>query len=147
MIFGLEQEGGSLMAPMALAHALHPIGYRSRNKRRNLWVGCVSSWWPLFPPRSSVLIYIYIFIYTYIYTYTYIHIPIPIRMHSLIEFCYIGRIYTHTRSVAQHWWSCSPSFFFFFFFGGGGGGGYSVHGLNATFCFLSFTNCVLPYGK
>ena len=39
MIFGLEQEGGSLIAPMALAHPLHPIGNRSRNKRRNMWVG------------------------------------------------------------------------------------------------------------
>ena len=44
MIFGLEQEGGSLIAPMALAHPLHPIDNRSRNKRRDLWVGrCVSS--------------------------------------------------------------------------------------------------------
>ena len=58
MIFGLEQEGGSMIAPMALAHPLHPIDNRSRNRRRNLWVGwCVSSWWPLFPSRSSVLIY------------------------------------------------------------------------------------------
>ena len=72
MIFGLEQEGGSLIAPMELAHPLHPIDNRSRKKRRNLWVGrCVSSWWPWFPSRSSVLIYIY-----YIY------------MHSLYEFCY-----------------------------------------------------------
>ena len=56
----LTQEGGSLIAPMALAHPLHPIDNRSRNRRRNLWVGwCVSSWWPLFPSRSSVLIYIY----------------------------------------------------------------------------------------
>ena len=55
MIFGLEQEGGSLIAPMALAHPLHPIDNRSGNRRRNPWVGwCVSSWWPLFPPRSSV---------------------------------------------------------------------------------------------
>ena len=61
MIFGLEQEGGSLIAPMKLAHPLHPIDNRSRNKRRNLWVGwCVSSWWPWFPSRSSVLMYIYI---------------------------------------------------------------------------------------
>ena len=61
MIFGLEQEGGGFTAPMALVHPLHPIDNRSRNRRRNLWVGwCVSSWWPLFPPRSSVLIYIYI---------------------------------------------------------------------------------------
>ena len=43
--FGLEQEGGSLITLMALAHSLHPIHNRSRNKRRNLWVGrCVSSW-------------------------------------------------------------------------------------------------------
>ena len=61
MIFGLEQEGGSLIVPMALAHPLHPTDNRSRNRRRNLWDGwCVSSWWPLFPSRSSVLIYIYI---------------------------------------------------------------------------------------
>ena len=38
------------------------IPLMSRNRRRNLWVGwCVSSRWPLFPPRSSVLIYIYIY--------------------------------------------------------------------------------------
>ena len=68
MIFGLEQEGGSLIAPMALAHPLHPIDNRSRTRRRNLWVGwCVSSWWPLFPSRSSVLIYIYIHIYILLY--------------------------------------------------------------------------------
>ena len=42
--FGLEQESGSLSTPMALAHPIHPIDNRSRNKRRNLWVGrCVSS--------------------------------------------------------------------------------------------------------
>ena len=52
---------------MALAHPLHPIDSRSRNRRRNLWVGwCVSSWWPLFPSRSSVLIYI-IYIYMLFY--------------------------------------------------------------------------------
>ena len=61
MIYGLEQEGGRLIAPMALAHPLHPIDNRSRNRRRNLWVGwCVSSWWPLFPPISFVLRNIYI---------------------------------------------------------------------------------------
>ena len=42
-----EQEDGNLIIPMALAHPLLPINSRSRNKRRNLWVGwCVSSWWP-----------------------------------------------------------------------------------------------------
>ena len=56
MIFGLEQEGGSLIAPMALAHPLRPIDNRSRNRRRNLWVGwCVSSWWPLFPSSPEDL--------------------------------------------------------------------------------------------
>ena len=65
-ILGLEQEGGCLIAPMALAHPLHPIYSSSRNRRRNLWVRwCVSSWWPLFPPRSSVLIYIYIYMLFY----------------------------------------------------------------------------------
>ena len=62
--FRLEHEGGSLIAPMALAHPLHPIDNRSRNRRRNMRVGwCVSSWWPLFPSRNSVLIYKYIYIY------------------------------------------------------------------------------------
>ena len=40
---------GVLITPMALAHPLHPIKSRSRNKRRNMWVGwCVSSWRPWF---------------------------------------------------------------------------------------------------
>ena len=66
MIFGLKQEGGSMIAPMALAHPLYPIDNRSRNRNRNLWVGwCVSSWWPLFPSRSSVLIYIDIYALLY----------------------------------------------------------------------------------
>ena len=78
MSFGLDQGGGSLIAPMTLAHPLHPIDNRSRNRRLNLWIGlCVSSWWPLFPPRSSVLIYIYIYI---------------LYMSSVI-----GRIYTYNR--------------------------------------------------
>ena len=38
MMFGLEQEGGSLIDPMPLAHPLHPIDYRSKNRRQNLWV-------------------------------------------------------------------------------------------------------------
>ena len=121
MIFGLEQEGGSLIAPMALAHPLHPIDNRSRNKRRNLWVGrCVSSWWPWFPSRSSVLIYMYIYICMYI-PYT-----------SSV----IGRIYN--GSVIQYWRSCTPSRSI---------GECVVPRLNATFCFLWFTNCVLLFDK
>ena len=121
MIFGLEQEGGSLIPPMALAHPLHPIDNRSRNKRRNLWVGrCVSSWWPWFPSTSSVLIYMYIYICMYI-PYT-----------SSV----IGRIYN--GSVIQYWRSCTPSRSI---------GECAVPGLNATFCFLWFTNCVLLFDK
>ena len=121
MVFGPEQEGGSLIAPMALAHPLHPIDNRSRNKRRNLWVGrCVSSWWPWFPSRSSVLIYMYMYICMYI-PYT-----------SSV----IGRIYN--GSVIQFWRSCTPSRSI---------GECAVPGLNATFCFLWFTNCVLLFDK
>ena len=41
--------------PMALAHPLHPIKSRSRNKRRHLWVGWyVSSWQPWFWPVHSI---------------------------------------------------------------------------------------------
>ena len=66
MIFGLEQEGGGLIALMALAHPLYPIDNRSRNRHRNMWDGwCVSSLIPLFPSRSSMLIYIYIYMLFY----------------------------------------------------------------------------------
>ena len=66
MIFELKQEDGSLIAPMALLHPLHPIDNRSRNGRRNLWVRWyVSSWWPLFLSGGSVLIYIYMYMLFY----------------------------------------------------------------------------------
>ena len=59
---------------MALAHPLHPIDNRSRNRCRNLWVGwCVSSWWPLFPSRSSVLIYICILYVSSVIGHIYIY--------------------------------------------------------------------------
>ena len=62
------------------------IDNRSRNKRRNLWVGlCVSSWWPWFPSRNSVLIYMYIYIY--------------VCAHSLYEFCYRLYIQRECHSV------------------------------------------------
>ena len=124
MSFLLEQEGGSLITPMALAHYLHNINSRSRNKRRNLWVGrCVSYWWPFFPSRNSVLIYL------------------STRMHSLCEFCYRTYIYINKecRSVLMKlhpitvyrtaFWECA------------------VPVLNATFCFLWFTNCILLYDR
>ena len=66
----------------------HSHDNRSRNRRRNLWVGWrVSSWWPLFPSRSSVLIYVCILYMSFV----------------------IGHIYTNSRSVIQYWWSCTPS--------------------------------------
>ena len=109
----------SLIAPMALAHPLHPTDNRSRNKRQNLWVGrCVSSWWPWFPSRSSVLIYMYIYMY----------IPYTSSV--------IGRIYN--GSFIQYWWSCTPSCSI---------GECAVLGLNAILCFLWFTNCVLLFDK
>ena len=90
MIFGLEQEGESLIAPMALAHPLHPIDKRSRNRRRNLWVG-----W-CFPPDDLCSRLEALCQY------------ICIHMHSLYEFCYRTYIYTYNRSVIQYWWSCTP---------------------------------------
>ena len=120
MFFRLEQEGGSLMAPMAPVHPLHPIDSRSRNRRRNLWIGwCASSWWPLFPSRSSVLIYMYIY------------------MYFLYELCYMTYIYIQ-QECHQYWGSCTPSHYIGLYFWG-------VHGswVDATFCLVWFTNCVL----
>ena len=48
----------------------------------------------------------------------------------------IGRIYN--GSVIQYWRSCTPSRSI---------GECAVSGLNATFCFLWFTNCVLLFDK
>ena len=133
MIFGLEQVGGSLIAPMALAHILHPIDNRSRNRlhpidnrsrnrRRNLWVGWrVSSWWPMFPSRSSVLICIYICI---------------LYMSSFIGRIYI---YIHTTGVSFSIGKAAPHHILSDCISGE----CVVPGLNATFCFLWFTNCVL----
>ena len=117
MSFGLEQEGGSLNTPMALAHPFHPINSRSKNKRRNLWVGrCVSSWWPLFPSRNSVDIYLFV------------------RMHSLYEFCYGTYVYIHKecRSVLV---KLHPIVYRTVL------GECTVPVLNATFCFLG---CFAP---
>ena len=89
MRFGLEQEGGSFIAPMALVHPLHPIDNRSRNRRRNLWVGwCVSSLWPLFPSGSSVLIYLYIYICICIYIYILFYMS-PVFFGISIVSCFL----------------------------------------------------------
>ena len=55
--FGVEQEDGDLVTPIALAHPFHPIKSRSKNKQRNLSVGrCVSSWWPCFWSITQIII-------------------------------------------------------------------------------------------
>ena len=66
--FGLEQENGSFITPIALAHHLHPIISRSRNKRRYLWVeSFVSSRWFWFWSVYTLhSIYYYIHIKYYI---------------------------------------------------------------------------------
>ena len=80
-----EQEDGSLIAPLALAHPLHPIDNRPRNKRQNLWDGwCVSSWWAWFPSRSSVLIYIYICIPNISFVIRRIYIYMQRECHSVL---------------------------------------------------------------
>ena len=84
------------------------------------WFWWELNWWPWFPSRSSVLIYMYIYMCMYI-PYT-----------SSV----VGRIYN--GSVIQYWRSCTPSRSI---------GECAVPGLNATFCFLWFTNCVLLFDK
>ena len=65
MVFGLEQEDGNVIPPMALAHPLHPIRSKSRNKRRNLWDGlCVSSSRPSFWSVYSLYHYIHTMYYS-----------------------------------------------------------------------------------
>ena len=65
-----------------------------------------------------------------IYVYIYICMYIPYTSSV------IGRIYN--GSVIQCWRSCTPSRSI---------GKCAVPGLNATFCFLWFTNCVLLFDK
>ena len=117
--FGLEQDGGGLISPMALAHPLHPIDSRSRNRCRNLWVGwyihtyiyAFFIWVLLFDIYMYIYIYIYI-VYIYIYIYIYIQQDCRsalVKLHP-ITFC---------RTIS---------------------GECAVPGLNVTFCFLWFTN-------
>ena len=81
---------------------------------------CIEGHMSWFPSRSSVLIDMYIYICMYI-PYT----------SSVIDRIYNG-------SVIQFWRSCTPSRSI---------GDCAVPGLNATFCFLWFTNCVLLFDK
>ena len=116
MSFGLEQEGEILITPMA--HPLHPINSRSRKKRRNQWVGrCASSWWLLSHPQNLC---------NYIY--------LSIRIHSLCELFYRTYICIHKecRSVLMR----LPPITVY----RTGFGECAVPVLNATFCFLWFTN-------
>ena len=130
MIFGLEPEGGSLIAPMALVHPLHPIDNRSRNKRWSLRVGwCVSSWWPWFPSRSSVLIYIYIHICIYIYAFL------------IWVLLYDTYIYMYTTGVSFSIGEAAPHHVLKDCISGE----CAVPGRNATFCFSWFTHCVLLF--
>ena len=108
-----------------LAHLLHPINRRSGNKRWNLWVEwCVSSWWPFFPSRNSVLIYVYRYIYVCI-----------LYRSSGCRTC----IYIH-RECIQYWWRCTTSQSIG-----------QVYRSVRFFCwmplvvFFGFTNCVLLY--
>ena len=54
----------------------------------------------------------------------------------------IGHIYIYNGSVIQYWRSCTLSRSIGLF-----SGECAVPGLNATFCFLWFTNCVLLFDK
>ena len=65
-------------------------------------------------------------------------VNIYIYMHFLYTSSVTGRIYTYNRSVIRYWWSCTPSHSIGLYFWG-----VRSSWLNATFCFLWFTNCVL----
>ena len=71
----------------------------------------------------------------YIYIYIYIHIYV----HSLYEFCYRFYIQRECHSVLA---KLHPITFFRII-----SGECAVPGLNATFCFLWFTSCVLLFDK
>ena len=86
-----------------------------------MWVGwCVSSWWPWFPSRSSVLIYMYMYV------------------HSLYEFCYRTFIQRECHSVLA---KLHPITFYRIVFLG------SARFLGWMPLFLWFTNCVMFFDK
>ena len=81
----------------------------------------VSSWWPWFPSRSSVLVYVFMYV------------------HSVYDFCYRSYIQRECHSVLA---KLHPITFYRII-----SGECAVPGLNATFCFLWFTNCVMLFDK
>ena len=81
-------------------------------------------------PVQKLCVNIYVYICMYIYIYIYIYMCIPYTSSVM------GRIYN--SSVIQYWRSCTPSRSI---------GECAVPELNATFCFLWLTNCVLLFDK
>ena len=67
-----------------------------------------------------------------------LHLPVHIAWTNFTPYTssVIGRMYN--GSVIQYWRSCTPS---------RSKGEWAVPGLNAIFCFLWFTNCVLLFDK
>ena len=66
MIFRLEQEGGSLIAPMALAHPLHPIDNRSQAPKPVGWTMCFLLMTLVPVQKLCVNIYVYIYVCTFL---------------------------------------------------------------------------------
>ena len=97
MIFGLEPEGGSLIAPMALAHPLHPIDTQVE-EQAPIPVG----WTMCFLLMTLVPVQkLCVNVYIYIYIYVCVCVCIPNTSYV------IGRIYN--GSIIQYWRSCTPS--------------------------------------
>ena len=69
----------------------------------------------------------------------YIYMCVCVCVHSLYEFCYRSYIHRECHSVLA---KLHPITFNRII-----SGKWAVHGLNATFCFLWFTNCVLVFDK
>ena len=74
MLFGLKQEGGSLIAHMALAHPLHPIDNRLGRGTSVETCGLDD----VFPPDDlcsrpePLCYYMYIYIYTFLYAFCFL---------------------------------------------------------------------------
>ena len=99
------------MASWWYCTALGPVSLRKR--RRNLWVGwCVTSWWALFPSRSSVLIYMH-FLYEVCYR-TYIYMQL--ECHSILAKLHPIAFYRTVFLGSAQFLGWMPLFFFFFWF-------------------------------